>query len=105
MPEPGAWISKSTTHSGNQFSGITTSRSDPRETRELFSKNCGQKVGIKVKRLFEKILNLNPDFSLFSTSSTGAPCGIRTHGPRIRNPVLYPSELRGLRTNSLKLFK
>ena len=25
----------------------------------------------------------------------GAPCGIRTHGPRIRNPVLYPSELRG----------
>ena len=24
-----------------------------------------------------------------------APGGIRTHGPRIRNPVLYPSELRG----------
>ena len=24
----------------------------------------------------------------------GAPCGIRTHGPRIRNPVLYPTELR-----------
>ena len=28
-------------------------------------------------------------------SNDGAPCGIRTHGPRIRNPVLYPSELRG----------
>ena len=27
--------------------------------------------------------------------NVGAPCGIRTHGPRIRNPVLYPSELRG----------
>ena len=24
------------------------------------------------------------------------PGGIRTHGPRIRNPVLYPAELRGL---------
>jgi hypothetical protein len=30
----------------------------------------------------------------------GAPCGIRTHGPRIRNPVLYPSELRGRPDNS-----
>src|ERR1700676_3383058 len=28
-------------------------------------------------------------------AKVGAPCGIRTHGPRIRNPVLYPSELRG----------
>ena len=25
----------------------------------------------------------------------GVPGGIRTHGPRIRNPVLYPAELRG----------
>jgi hypothetical protein len=25
----------------------------------------------------------------------GAPCAIRTRDPRIRNPVLYPSELRG----------
>ena len=25
-----------------------------------------------------------------------APGEIRTHGPRIRNPVLYPTELRGL---------
>jgi hypothetical protein len=24
-----------------------------------------------------------------------APGEIRTHGPRIRNPVLYPTELRG----------
>src|SRR3954466_5194662 len=28
---------------------------------------------------------------------TGVPGGIRTHGPRIRNPVLYPAELRGPR--------
>src|SRR5579862_3030307 len=28
----------------------------------------------------------------------GVPGGIRTHGPRIRNPVLYPAELRGQRT-------
>lgn len=27
----------------------------------------------------------------------GAPGGIRTHGPRIRNPVLYPAELRARR--------
>jgi type IV secretion system protein TrbB len=27
---------------------------------------------------------------------TGAPGGIRTHDPRIRNPVLYPAELRAL---------
>src|SRR4029077_9205324 len=28
---------------------------------------------------------------------TGVPGEIRTHDPRIRNPVLYPAELRGLR--------
>jgi hypothetical protein len=27
----------------------------------------------------------------------GAPGGIRTHDPRIRNPVLYPAELRALK--------
>src|SRR4030095_15780731 len=27
---------------------------------------------------------------------SSAPGAIRTHGPRIRNPVLYPPELRGL---------
>src|SRR3990172_4012139 len=31
-----------------------------------------------------------PRFSV----SDGAPGGIRTHDPRIRNPVLYPTELR-----------
>jgi hypothetical protein len=30
-----------------------------------------------------------------SVSYRGVPGGIRTHGPRIRNPVLYPAELRG----------
>src|SRR3984957_20877206 len=33
---------------------------------------------------------------------TGAPCGIRTHDPRIRNPVLYPSELRRRRTKTIR---
>jgi hypothetical protein len=28
------------------------------------------------------------------TGRFGVPGGIRTHGPRIRNPVLYPAELR-----------
>jgi len=31
----------------------------------------------------------------------GVPGGIRTHGPRIRNPVLYPAELRGHITFSI----
>ena len=33
----------------------------------------------------------------FSTEKIGAPGGIRTHDPRIRNPVLYPAELRAPR--------
>jgi hypothetical protein len=32
----------------------------------------------------------------------GVPGQIRTAGPRIRNPVLYPSELQGHRANSSK---
>jgi hypothetical protein len=38
---------------------------------------------------------LSTRFVCSCTAEFGAPCGIRTHGPRIRNPVLYPSELRG----------
>jgi hypothetical protein len=34
--------------------------------------------------------------SVISVTYHGVPGGIRTHGPRIRNPVLYPAELRGL---------
>jgi hypothetical protein len=30
-----------------------------------------------------------------SGENLNAPGAIRTHGPRIRNPVLYPPELRG----------
>jgi hypothetical protein len=30
-----------------------------------------------------------------SMRKENAPGEIRTHGPRIRNPVLYPTELRG----------
>src|ERR1700722_3229345 len=41
------------------------------------------------------LLNDNQDFRDRASDGFGAPCGIRTHGPRIRNPVLYPSELRG----------
>ena len=32
------------------------------------------------------------------------PGGIRTHGPRIRNPVLYPAELRGLKDTISALY-
>lgn len=36
----------------------------------------------------------------------GVPGGIRTHDPRIRNPVLYPAELRGpSRPPALHLFR
>ena len=39
-----------------------------------------------------------PNHAVLSFIPNGVPGGIRTHGPRIRNPVLYPAELRGLRT-------
>jgi hypothetical protein len=42
--------------------------------------SAGRTIGGSARRRFREV---------------GAPCGIRTHGPRIRNPVLYPSELRG----------
>ncbi len=32
-----------------------------------------------------------------------APGAIRTHDPRIRNPMLYPAELRGLRVGQEEL--
>ena len=32
-----------------------------------------------------------------------APGAIRTHDPRIRNPMLYPAELRGLRAGREEL--
>ena len=31
-----------------------------------------------------------------NNGKNGAPGGIRTHGPKIRNLVLYPAELRAL---------
>ncbi len=37
------------------------------------------------------------DVSGLDKRRNGAPGGIRTHGPRIRNPVLYPTELRAPR--------
>ena len=46
-------------------------------------------------RLFRQINIFAREKTLINSNSYGAPCGIRTHGPRIRNPVLYPSELRG----------
>ena len=35
------------------------------------------------------------DFPLYLRGLEFAPGETRTHGPRIRNPVLYPPELRG----------
>ena len=32
---------------------------------------------------------------IFQEEKSGAPCMIRTCGPRFRKPVLYPTELRG----------
>src|SRR6202142_4628329 len=34
---------------------------------------------------------------LETKKKSGAPCMIRTCGPRFRKPVLYPTELRGLK--------
>ncbi len=34
-----------------------------------------------------------------SPENIGAPGAIRTRGTRIRNPLLYPAELRGRRTS------
>ena len=36
--------------------------------------------------------------SLIQDRKSGAPDGIRTHGPQIRNLMLYPAELRMLPT-------
>jgi hypothetical protein len=33
---------------------------------------------------------------IYKMLSHSAPCGTRTHDPRIRNPLLYPAELRAL---------
>jgi hypothetical protein len=53
-------------------------------------------VGFRHGRYLALLLNDNQDFpGIARPAEVGAPCGIRTHGPRIRNPVLYPSELRG----------
>jgi hypothetical protein len=35
--------------------------------------------------------------STYAKAQGGVPGEIRTHDPRIRNPVLYPTELRGRR--------
>lgn len=37
-----------------------------------------------------------PHRQLAGPDKNGAPCRIRTCGLRIRNPMLYPTELRGL---------
>ena len=47
---------------------------------------------VSATRKTEAIHRLN----CFIVVNIGVPGGIRTHGPRIRNPVLYPAELRRL---------
>jgi hypothetical protein len=37
--------------------------------------------------------------------NNGAPCMIRTCGPRFRKPVLYPTELRGLMEEKILYYK
>ena len=36
------------------------------------------------------------EITYLQTTYDSAPCGTRTHDPRIRNPLLYPAELRAL---------
>ena len=43
------------------------------------------------------------DASFFESDLVNAPGEIRTHGPRIRNPVLYPTELRGHKSPRYRL--
>ncbi len=46
-------------------------------------------------QLLQKALPTQESFFIgFFKEEGGVPGGIRTHGPRIRNSVLYPSELR-----------
>src|SRR5260221_2852692 len=60
-------------------------------------------VYFRYGRYLAFLLNDDQDFPMVvQGAEVGAPCGIRTHGPRIRNPVLYPSELRG-RPDSVKV--
>ena len=40
-------------------------------------------------------LRIKTGSNRFDIEKLNAPGEIRTHGPRIRNPVLYPTELRG----------
>ncbi len=57
---------------------------------------------ISMQLLNTKIVGPHPvliSITLFSGMDpveNGVPGEIRTHDPRIRNPVLYPAELRGL---------
>jgi hypothetical protein len=83
---------------GRALSGIAVSLDDAidDEERRLFPTIRKALSGISshLKSTGNRDQPMAPKRNTFR-AKTGAPCGIRTHGPRIRNPVLYPSELRG----------
>ena len=49
----------------------------------------------RLLRLPRTAPSAHPSLRVRSSMAGGVPGGIRTHDPRIRNPVLYPAELRG----------
>ena len=71
-----------------------------REVRKRLA--IGSKEGMKrypcVTHERNKGLSISPNPFFY-----GAPGGIRTHGLRIRNPSLYPSELQGLSRRASRL--
>ena len=70
--------------------------------KQLVSTNPIPLLGKEQEELREETAR-RPDISgpLTSWGGSGAPDGIRTHGPQIRNLVLYPAELRMPRPRSI----
>jgi hypothetical protein len=68
----------------------TCARRGP-DTTTCWSSGCGDQQGMKgrLARLCQGVGGTHLD------RHAGVPGEIRTHDPRIRNPVLYPAELRG----------
>ena len=60
----------------------------------------GTLMGCRARQVLTPSLPPHPEPRRFRDETieiVGAPGGIRTHDPRIRNPVLYPAELRALK--------
>jgi hypothetical protein len=60
-----------------------------------YKKATQSEIGLEVNLEVFNFVPKNQDVGMFTMLKKSAPGEIRTHGPRIRNPVLYPTELRG----------